>query len=153
MPGCLEDARAVVRGEFQKLPACERVSSTEGRDDCSRVVYRVGDVVYKIDDDRPDNEIEFKILTDLAHFDWAPPVSLFDVDGEKIICMPYYANDPNSYLESDSVLLDIADHLIERMRAYGNTSSIPTGDMHSGNYRIVGPDRVMVIDAAGDFNF
>ena len=150
MPGCLEDARSVARGEFEKLPTSERVSSTEGNDNCSRAVYRVGDVVYKIDGERADNEIEFKILTDLAHFDWAPPVSLFDVDGEKIICMPYYAKDPDCQLVSRIMLLDIEDHLTERMKEYGKR--YPSGDMHCGNYRIIDYDHVVVIDAAGNFN-
>ena len=148
MPGCLKDARAVARGEFEELKTSERVSSTEGGDDCSRTVYRVGDVVYKLDGDRPDNELEFRILTDLSHYDWAPPVDLFHVDGCKVLCMPYYKND--SVLYSFKALHDIEDCLTSWMRQNGKLC--PTGDMHYGNYRVTGPNQIMVIDAAGNFN-
>jgi hypothetical protein len=148
MPGCYEEAKAVLRGEFASLPSSECVSDpSEG----ARTVYRIGDVVYKIEGDREfDNETEFQVLTDLAHYEWAPPVTLFDIDGVNVLCMPYYEHHSDYTYVNDEILYDIEGVLESWQEAHGCFS--PNGDMHYGNYRIIGEDKVMVIDAAGGVN-
>jgi hypothetical protein len=116
----------------------------------ARKVYRVGDVVYKVEGNREyDNETEYEILSDHAEYDWAPPVSLFAVDGKTILCMPYYENDEYAGVSSTCVM-EIEDILDIWHVNHGNLH--PSPDLHSGNYRIIGPEQVMVIDAAGNFN-
>jgi len=149
MPGCYADAAAVLRGEFASLPTSECVSDSEGNGS-ARKVYRVGDVVYKVEGNREyDNETEYEILSDHAEYDWAPPVSLFAIDGRTILCMPYYEHD--EYADASRTrIIEIEDILEIWHVDHGNTCPAP--DIHSGNYRIIGPEQVMVIDAAGNFN-
>jgi len=149
MPGCYADAAAVLRGEFASLPASECVSDSEDAGS-ARKVYRVGNVVYKIEGLRHhDNETEYEILSDHRDYEWAPPVSLFEVDGEKVLCMPYYENN-DVYGVSIFQIHLIEDILEEWHIAHGNMH--PSPDLHYGNYRVIGPETIMVIDAAGNFN-
>lgn len=148
MPGCMKDAKRVARGKFKKLDA-ERVSTTEGNDDCTRTVYRVGSVVYKVNGHTPDNAAEFQILTDLSHHEWAPPVSLFDTGEHVILCMPYYPDLREHFGVPRDTLDEIRNALEGWMADHG--MEFPNADLHSGNYRVVGPGQVMVIDAAGTY--
>ena len=153
MPGCYADAAAVLRGEFASLPTSECVSDSEASGS-ARKVYRVtddsGDVVYKVEGYREhDNETEYEILSDHSDYEWAPPVSLFLVDDKPVLCMPYYENS-DVYGVSTMEIKLIEDILDVWHIAHGNM--YPSPDIHHGNYRVIGPEQVMVIDAAGNFN-
>jgi hypothetical protein len=148
MPGCLKDATRVAKGKFKKLNA-ERVSTTEGNDDCTRTVYRVGSVVYKVNGHTPDNAAEYQILSDLSDYEWAPPASLFNVAGNPILCMPYYP-DLREHFDPPRAILDEITTVLEKWM-YDHGMTHPNADLHSGNYRVIGPDQVMVIDACGTY--
>lgn len=150
MPGCLKDARRVARGKFKKLVDAERVSTTEGNDFCARTVYRVGSVVYKVNGHTSDNAAEYYLLRDMSGYEWAPPVDLYEVEGYgPILCMPYYPDLREHFTVSTKLLDEICNVLDDWMFAHG--MMVPNPDMHPGNYRIIGPEQVMVIDAVGTF--
>jgi len=161
MPGNARTARAILDGKFHARLKPKDISSDE-KSGCSREVYRVGKVVYKLNY-QTDNEIEYACLTHFADREWASPVSLFDIDGYKVLCMPFYPLiadiDPDFDCVEYEDLTEYGKSVRDRIDVYsdswrgwadtqdGGTTAEP--DFHHGNYRILRDGTIKIIDAAG----
>ena len=146
MPGTYAEAKAVATGHFPENMPADRISDKEPKG-CSRTVYKIRDLVYKQDAtfyDTSDNQREYDVLTYFRDEPWSSPVSLFNVDGTLILCMPYY---PFREEKDGEILWPIADQICEWGYQAGYPSMV--ADLHNGNYRVDAFGQVKVIDAAG----
>jgi hypothetical protein len=146
MPGCLADATIIVNAFFG-FKKVDRISDDEEAG-CARLVYRLGDVVYKLDGSIDgDNLREFEVLTYFRDAPWSSPVTLYDVDGTKVLCMPYYENDePKPYISPNDIIRLEDEWFDWAQENYPN--EYPNADFHDGNYRVVN-GQIKIIDAAG----
>lgn len=151
MPGHHADAVRVINGEFEVLKA--RCISDGVPRGCTRKVYRVGDVVYKVEGAHEfDNITEAQIFYEFRKESWASPVTLYKVGEEKVLCMPFYDNHEDASL---TVLEDeerISSVLEDWMIAHGKNPDLVVADIDYGNHCILADGTFKVIDAAGNFN-
>ena len=159
MPGCYAEAEKIALGTPEIIENelhAERISDDEPTG-CSRKVYRIGDVVYKLgtaDYAMEDNGREFRMFEFCKDRPWASPVSLYCIGDTDVLCMPYYENRPTpnggSFHCNDD---DDALYEIEReWREWAEIESpdtFPSCDFHTGNYRYDEKGQIKIIDGAG----
>jgi hypothetical protein len=132
MPGTQADAEKAYRAYHDGIRTTE-IENISKDQPCGsgRTVYRIGDVVYKTDA-YGDNAREYACFMFFQHETWSSEVSLYDVDGMNILCMPFY---PDTGWIPEITLRQVK-HAWLRWAHMQNGGDYADADFHPGNIRV-----------------
>lgn len=153
MPGTWNNAKRALKaansGKYRRGDSSRGIESiSDGNGSAYRLVFRIGDYVYKVCSYAPNddmNEREHKFFRAHIQYPWSSRSQLFHVEDRTIICMPYY--------EGRSACPDntreISDLWHEYMSVNYDAPKFIASDLHSDNFRLLHDGTYKLLDAGG----